>query len=177
MAGSSSTMAIRRGMAATIAQAFGAAPGQSPLPVFCHNSSALCPRAAVREARAGIAMTGMDQQPPKSALPLLALLVLASALGVAVAIALAGAALLLAAPAYADERGLFLERPDGLVGAKLVSVDSESHDDGLTSVVETYVDPFHEAPRARSARGQDRARRNRARAARIPQPQRARSPG
>jgi hypothetical protein len=89
-------------------------------------------------------MTGMDQQPPKSALPLLALLVLASALGVAVAIALAGAALLLAAPAYADERGLFLERPDGLAGAKLVSVDSESHDDGLTSVVETYVNPFHE---------------------------------
>src|SRR5688572_22210760 len=78
-------------------------------------------------------MTAMDQRPPKAALPLLALLVLASALGVAVAIALAGAAMLLAAPAYADERGLFLERPDGPVVAKLMLVDSESHEDGSTS--------------------------------------------
>jgi hypothetical protein len=86
----------------------------------------------------------MDQRPPKAALPLLALLVLASALGVAVAIALAGAAMLLAAPAYADERGLFLERPDGPVVAKLILVDSESHEDGLTVLVETYVNPFDE---------------------------------
>lgn len=44
----------------------------------------------------------MEAKPhPKSALPLLALLALASALGVAVAIALAGVAMLLAAPAYA----------------------------------------------------------------------------
>jgi len=42
-----------------------------------------------------------NQQPPKPALPLLALLALASALGIAVAIALAGVAMLLAAPAYA----------------------------------------------------------------------------
>jgi len=41
------------------------------------------------------------KQPPKAALPLLALLALASALGIAVAIALAGVAMLLAAPAYA----------------------------------------------------------------------------
>ncbi len=89
-------------------------------------------------------MTDMDQPPPKPALPLLALLALASALGVAVAIALAGAAMLLAAPAYADERGLFLERADALVVAKLVLVDSESHGGGLTSVVETYLNPFDE---------------------------------
>src|SRR5687768_16046507 len=89
-------------------------------------------------------MTGMDQQPPKAALPLLALLVRASALSVAVASAHEGAALLLAAPAYADERGLFLERRDGLVVAKLVLVESDSHDDGLTSLVETYVHPFDE---------------------------------
>ena len=86
----------------------------------------------------------MDKAPPKAALPLLALLALASALGIAVAIALAGAAMLLAAPAYADERGLFLERPDGLVGAKLIFAESESQENGLTSVVETYLNPFDE---------------------------------
>jgi hypothetical protein len=89
-------------------------------------------------------MAAMDEPRPKPALPLLALLALASALGVAVAVALAGAAMLLAAPAYAGERGLFLERPDGLVGARLVSVESESHENGLTSVVETYLNPFDE---------------------------------
>jgi hypothetical protein len=53
----------------------------------------------------------MDIEPqPKPALPLLALLALASALGIAVAIALAAVAMLLAAPAYADERQLLLER-------------------------------------------------------------------
>jgi len=86
----------------------------------------------------------MDKAPPKPALPLLALLALASALGVAVAIALAGAAMLLAAPAYAEERGLFLERPDGLVGAKLVLAERESYESGLTSVVEHYVNPYDE---------------------------------
>ena len=86
----------------------------------------------------------MDKAPPKPALPLLALLALASALGVAVAIALAGAAMLLAAPAYADARGLFFARPDGLVGAKLILAESESQENGLTSVVETYLNPFDE---------------------------------
>lgn len=88
-------------------------------------------------------MKRMEQQ-PKPALPLLALLLLASALGVAVAIALAGATMLLAATAYAEERGLFLERPDGLVGAKLISAESESQEDGLTSVVEIYLNPYDE---------------------------------
>lgn len=47
-------------------------------------------------------MTPMENEQAKTpALPLLALLAMASALGVAVAVALAGVAMLLAAPAYA----------------------------------------------------------------------------
>ena len=52
--------------------------------------------------------------------------------------------MLLAAPAYADARGLFLERSAGLVGAKLIFAESESQENGLTSVVETYLNPFDE---------------------------------
>src|SRR5687768_14156407 len=50
------------------------------------------------------------KEPAKPAFPLAMLLALASALGVAVAVALAGVAMLLAAPAYADEASLLLER-------------------------------------------------------------------
>ncbi|HEU4352130.1 MAG TPA: hypothetical protein VFR66_09670 [Burkholderiales bacterium] len=54
------------------------------------------------------------EQPPKPALPLLALLALASALGIAVAVALAAVAMMLAAPAYADDgftRGIGAPKP------------------------------------------------------------------
>ena len=87
----------------------------------------------------------MDKpESPKPALPLLALLALASALGVAVAIALAGLAMLLAAPAYADEGNLLLERRTGLEEAELLFAESESFGDGLTRVVEEYHNPFAE---------------------------------
>jgi hypothetical protein len=82
------------------------------------------------------------QQPPKPALPLLVLLGLASALGVAVAIALAGVALLLAAPAYADEGGLLLERGTRLERAQLLFVESESDEHGHERIVEAYYNPF-----------------------------------
>lgn len=85
-----------------------------------------------------------NQQAPKPALPLLVLLTLASALGVAVAIALAGMAMLLAAPAYADEGSLLLERRAGLAQAKLLFAESESHGDGHMRVVEAYHNPFAE---------------------------------
>lgn len=85
-----------------------------------------------------------NQESPKPALPLLALLALASALGVAVAIALAGVAMLLAAPAYADEGNLLLERRTGLEQAELLFAESESFGDGLTRVVEEYHNPFAE---------------------------------
>jgi hypothetical protein len=81
---------------------------------------------------------------PRPALPLLALLALASALGVAVAIALAGVAMLLAAPAYADEGSLLLERRAGLARAELLFTESESHEHGHMRVVEAYHNPFSE---------------------------------
>jgi hypothetical protein len=72
------------------------------------------------------------------------LLALASALGIAVAIALAGMAMLLAAPAYADEGSLLLERRAGLARAELLFVESESHEDGHLRLVEAYHNPFAE---------------------------------
>lgn len=84
------------------------------------------------------------KQPPQPALPLLVLLALASALGITVAIALAGIAMLLAAPAYADEGNLLLERRTGLAQAELLFAESELHEDGLTRVVEAYHNPFEE---------------------------------
>jgi hypothetical protein len=85
-----------------------------------------------------------NQDSPQPAFPLLALLALASALGVAVAIALAGLAMLLAAPAYADEGNLLLERRTGLEEAELLFAESEPFGDGLTRVVEEYHNPFAE---------------------------------
>jgi len=85
-----------------------------------------------------------DQPKPKAALPLLALLAAASALGVAVAIALAGVTMLLAAPAYADEGGLLLERRTGLERAELLFAESESDEDGHQRIVEAYHNPFDE---------------------------------
>lgn len=85
-----------------------------------------------------------NQEAPKPALPLLLLLVFASALGVAVAIALAGVAMLLAAPAYADEGSLLLERRTGLEEAELLFAERESSRDGVTRVVEDYHNPFAE---------------------------------
>lgn len=76
------------------------------------------------------------EQPAKPVLPLFILLALASALGVAVALLLAGVAMLLAAPAYADEGALLLERRAGLVQAECVFAESESLEDGQTRVVE-----------------------------------------
>jgi hypothetical protein len=75
------------------------------------------------------------------------LLALASALGVAVAIALAGIAMLLAAPAYADEGSLLLERRAGMTEARLVFAETESHEDGWavrTRVLEEFYNPFAE---------------------------------
>jgi hypothetical protein len=62
----------------------------------------------------------MNTQQPKPALPLLALLAIASALGVAVAVALAAVAMLLAAPAYADDGNLLLERLTFTRGARVI---------------------------------------------------------
>lgn len=84
------------------------------------------------------------EQPAKPVLPLFILLALASALGVAVAVVLAGVAMLLAAPAYADEGALLLERRAALVQAECVFSESESLEDGQTRVVEVYRNPFAE---------------------------------
>ncbi len=85
-----------------------------------------------------------EEQPSRPALPLLLLLALASALGVTVAIALAGVAMLLAAPAYADEGSLLLERRAGLAQAELLFAEIESLESGQTRVVEAYHNPFAE---------------------------------
>ena len=97
-------------------------------------------------------------EPRKAALPLLLLLALASALGVAVAVALAGVAMLLAAPAYAQEGrnyglgdtagSLVLDRHGAMAEAERVSAEIESLEDGdvlVTRVVEVYHNPFDEA--------------------------------
>ena len=96
----------------------------------------------------GLFNRGMENtQQKRPALPLLALLALASALGVAVAIALAGVAMLLAAPAYAGEGSLLLERRGGMAEAERLSAEVESQEDGeavMTHVVEVYHNPFEE---------------------------------
>jgi hypothetical protein len=87
------------------------------------------------------------KQAPKPAFPLVMLLAIASALGVAVAIALAGVAMLLAAPAYADEGSLLLERRAGMAEARLVFAETESQEDGgvvRTRVLEEFYNPFAE---------------------------------
>ena len=93
-------------------------------------------------------MTPMENEPAKRpALPLLALLAMASALGVAVAIALAGVAMLLAAPAYAGEGSLLLERRGAMAEAERLSAEVESREEGeavMTRVVEVYHNPFAE---------------------------------
>jgi hypothetical protein len=85
-----------------------------------------------------------NQQLRKPGFPLAMLLALASVLGVAVAIALAGVAMLLAAPAYADEGSLLLERGGAMAAATLLYAETESHDDGHTRVVEAYRNPYAE---------------------------------
>ena len=88
-----------------------------------------------------------SEKPVKPALPLLALLAFASALGVAVAIALAGVAMLLAAPAYADDGSLLLVRKAGMAEAQLLFAETESLEDGpvvRTRVVEEFYNPFAE---------------------------------
>jgi hypothetical protein len=72
---------------------------------------------------------------------------MASALGVAVAIALAGVTMLLAAPAYAGEGNLLLERRGVMAQAKRLSAEIDSQEDGeavWTRVVEVYHNPFDE---------------------------------
>jgi hypothetical protein len=72
---------------------------------------------------------------------------MASALGVAVAIALAGVTMLLAAPAYAGEGSLLLERRGVMAEAKRLCAEVESREDGeavMTRVVEVYHNPFEE---------------------------------
>jgi hypothetical protein len=91
--------------------------------------------------------TTQDQevgQARKAALPLIALLALASALGVTVAVVLAAVAMLLAAPAYADEGALMLERRGALAEADLVFADYETLEDGRMRVVEVYENPYSE---------------------------------
>ncbi len=88
-----------------------------------------------------------EQQAPKPTLPLLALLALASALGVAVAVALAGVAMLLAAPAYAGDGSLLLQRPAALAEAPLLFAEAETQEDGpivRTRIVEAFHNPFAE---------------------------------
>ena len=88
-----------------------------------------------------------DEEAPRPALPLLALLALASALGIASAIVLAGLAMLLAAPAYADEGSLLLERRAGMAEARLVFSETESVEDGAalrTRILAEYANPFAE---------------------------------
>ena len=80
----------------------------------------------------------------KPALPLLLLLALASALGVGVAIVLATLTMLLAAPAYADEGRLVLERPAGLAEAERLFSECEALEDGRVRVVEAYHNPYGE---------------------------------
>ena len=87
----------------------------------------------------------MDIERAKPATPLLLLLALASALGVAVAVALAAITMLLAAPAYADEGRLVLERPAGLAEAERLFSESQALEDGRVLVVEAYYNPYGEA--------------------------------
>ena len=91
----------------------------------------------------------MENNPetPRPALPLLALLALASALGVTSAIVLAGLAMLLAAPAYAEDGSLLLERRAGMAEARLVFSETEAREDGAMlriRVLEEYANPFAE---------------------------------
>jgi hypothetical protein len=89
----------------------------------------------------------MHQGKKVAALPLLALLALASALGVVVAVALAGVAMLLAAPAYAGDGSLLLERRGVMAEAERTSAEIELQEDGevvITRVVEVYHNPFQE---------------------------------
>ena len=86
-------------------------------------------------------------QVKKPALPFVALLALASALGIVVAVALAGVAMLLAAPAYAGEGSLLLERGGALAEAKRVFAEIESQEDDDTTVTrvrEVYQNPYDE---------------------------------
>lgn len=87
---------------------------------------------------------------PRAALPLIALLTLASALGAAVAIILAGVTMLLAAPAYAEparanEAGFFLRSSDGdRVAAPLLATDVAFRVSGPVArarVVQTFRNP------------------------------------
>ena len=64
-----------------------------------------------------------NEQAKTPAVPLLVLLAMASALGVAVAVALAGVAMLLAAPAYAGEGSLLLERRGAMAQGETLSVE------------------------------------------------------
>jgi hypothetical protein len=84
---------------------------------------------------------------PKPALPLLLLLALASALGIAVAIALAGIAMLLAAPAYAGEGSLVLQRTSASIEAQRVFSEADTRADGpiiRTRVVEIFRNTLEE---------------------------------
>jgi hypothetical protein len=131
---------MRRDMAANIAQGnLGQARRQARCPRFARIVRRLALAGTPARPQPGVQCESMENQiPAKAALPLLALLALASALGIVVAIALAGVAMLLAAPAYADEGegGLMLERG--------VRLERESEEDGHERVVEAYYNPFDE---------------------------------
>jgi hypothetical protein len=137
-------MAMRRDMAATIAQGGRAQPGARALPQFFGALPAPGPPQAAGRLFNGSMENELAKRP---AVPLLVLLAMASALGVAVAIALAAIAMLLAAPAYAGEGSLLLERRGAMAEAERVSAEVESRDEGeavMTRVVEVYHNPFAE---------------------------------
>ena len=121
-----------------------AKPGARALPELVGALPAAWPAAAANRLSNDRMETNQVKRP---ALPLLALLALASALGVAVAVALAGVAMLLAAPAYAGEGALLLERRGAMAEAKRLSAEIESHADGengVTRVREVYHNSYDE---------------------------------
>src|SRR6202008_977796 len=153
MDGSYSTIAMRRGMAATIAEG-------SALEARCHRFARILRRfARPRPAMFGFGPSNAlhntegsmeTQKQPRPALPLLALLALASALGIAVAIALAGVAMLLAAPAYAAQseakEGMLFLRARGAdpVAAPLLATEVTFRVSGPVArahVVQTFRNP------------------------------------
>ena len=107
-------------MAATIAEG---GRRQARCQRFARIVRALCPRLG-RNGAAGSVFNRLHGKPTSEKdqpCRLLALLAMASALGVAVAIALAGVAMLLAAPAYAGEGSLLLERRGAMAEAEAAS--------------------------------------------------------
>ena len=124
-------------------------PGARALPELVGALPARGPLPAAKRLLNGRMETDQVEtdQLERPALPLLALLALASALGIGVAVALAGVTMLLAAPAYAGEGSLLLERRGAMAEAKRVFAEIESQEDEdtmMTLVREVYHNPYDE---------------------------------